>query len=171
MIFICVSQMIYKTQGDPNTIIAQADKKIDVIYQAPYEAHSAMEPLNCIAHYQGDKIELWGPIQAPDWVLDFISKEFKLPIDKVIVNMTFLGGGFGRKAFLDYPHEATMISKEIGAPVQVVWTREDDATQGPFRPGMSYRCRGVIKDGAISAVQFKIAGQNIGHMDSTERDK
>ena len=59
----------------------------------------------------------------------------------------------------------------MNAPVQVVWTREDDATQGPFRPGMSYRCRAVVKDGMINAVQFKIAGQNIGHMDSDDRTK
>ncbi len=54
--------------------------------------------------------------------------------------MTFLGGGFGRKAFMDYPHEAAVISRAIKAPVQVVWTREDDTTQGPFRPGMVYQC-------------------------------
>jgi len=163
--------IVFSVKGDPKSIIDKAAKKIDVIYQTPYQAHYCMEPLNCIAHYQKDKLEIWGPIQAPDWVQDYLSEQLKMPRENVMVNMTFLGGGFGRKAFLDYPHEATMISKEIGAPVQVVWTREDDATQGPFRPGMSYRCRGVIKNGAISAIQFKIAGQNIGHMDSTERDK
>jgi isoquinoline 1-oxidoreductase beta subunit len=120
-----------------------------------------MEPLNCTAYYQGDKIEVWGPIQAPDWVQSFLSDQFKLPAEKVIVNMTFLGGGFGRKAFLDYPHEAVLISKEIGAPVQVVWTREDDMTQGPHRPGMSYRGEGVIENGEISAFKFKVCGQNM----------
>jgi isoquinoline 1-oxidoreductase beta subunit len=157
--------IVFSTQGDPKTVIDQAAKKLDVIYQTPYEAHYCMEPLNCVAHYQKDKLEVWGPIQAPDWVQDYLSKKFDLPKEKTIVNMTFLGGGFGRKAFLDYPHEAVVISKELGAPVQVVWTREDDATQGPYRPGMSYRCRGVVADGAISAIQFKMAGQNIGHWD------
>lgn len=161
----------FSKQGDPKSIIDKAAKKVDVIYQTPYQAHYCMEPLNCVAHYQKDKLEIWGPIQAPDWVQDYLSEQLKMPREKVIVNMTFLGGGFGRKAFLDYPHEATMISKEIGAPVQVVWTREDDATQGPFRPGMSYRCQGVLINGAITAAQFRIAGQNIGHMDSTERGK
>jgi isoquinoline 1-oxidoreductase beta subunit len=123
-----------------------------------------MEPLNCVAYYQPDKLEVWGPIQAPEWVQDVISKEFSLPLEKVIVNLTFLGGGFGRKAFMDYPHEAAVISKEIGAPVQVVWTREDDATQGPYRPGISYRCEGVINNGEIDAFKVKLAGQNIGHM-------
>src|SRR6478609_438461 len=148
--------IVFKTQGEPDKIIAGAAKKLDVLYQTPYEAHAAMEPLNCVAHYQQDKIEVWGPIQAPDWVQDFLSKQFNLPQEKVIVNMTFLGGGFGRKAFLDYPHEAVLISKEINAPVQVVWSREDDMTQGPHRPGMSYRCEGVIKDGGIEAFKFRL---------------
>jgi len=160
-----------KKQGDPDTIIGKADKKIDVIYQTPYEAHACMEPLNCIAHYQENKLEVWGPIQAPDWVQEYLSKEMNLPLENVTVNMTFLGGGFGRKAFLDYPHEATMISKAIGLPVQVTWSREDDMTQGPHRPGMSYRCEGVITDGEISAFKFRMAGQNMDHFQDPDRTK
>jgi len=163
--------LVFSTQGDPAGTINKAAKKLDVIYETPYQAHYCMEPLNCVAWYQKDKLEVWGPIQAPDWVQNYLSDELKLPKENVIINMTFLGGGFGRKAFLDYPHEATMISKELGAPVHVVWTREDDATQGPFRPGVSYRCMGAISDGAINALQFKFAGQNIGHMESTDRSK
>lgn len=153
----------FKKQGDPNSILEKAGKKLDVVYQTPYQSHSAIEPMNCVAHYQGDKVEIWGPLQAPDWIQDHISKELKIPRENVIVNMTFLGGGFGRKAFTDYPHEAVMISKEVGKPVQVVWTREDDATQGPYRPGISYRCEGVVNDGVISAVKFRMAGQNNDH--------
>lgn len=163
--------LIFKQQGDANSMLSQAAKKIDVIYQTPYESHAAMEPLNCIAHFQNDAIEIWGPIQAPDWVQDFISKEFNLPIDKVTVNMTFLGGGFGRKAFLDYPHEATLISKQVGEPVQVVWTREDDITQGPYRPGMSYRCEGVVTNGKIDALKVRLAGQNMDNFQSDDRSK
>jgi len=161
----------FRKIGDPDSIIAHADKTIDVIYQTPYQSHSAMEPLNCVAHYQGDKIEIWGPIQAPEWVQEYISGQFNIAKEKVIVNMTFLGGGFGRKAFMDYPHEATLISKEMGAPVQVVWTREDDMTQGPYRAGISYRGQGVIENGEISAIKFKMAGQNIGHWRGGKKDQ
>lgn len=152
-----------KTQGDPTAIIAQAKDKLDVIYETPYQSHSCMEPINCIAHFQGDKVEIWGPVQAPNWIQDYLSKKLGLTKENVIVNMTFLGGGFGRKAMPDYPHEAAVISKEIGAPVQVVWTREDDATQGPYRPGISYRCEGVVENSGISAVKFRMAGQNNDH--------
>ena len=161
----------FKTQGDASGIIAKASKKIDVLYETPYQYHACMEPLNCIAHYQPDKLEIWGPIQAPEWVQDAISKEMGMDREKVVVHMTFLGGGFGRKAFMDYPHEASVISKEIKAPVQVIWTREDDATNGPYRPGITYRCEGVVDKGEISAFKVKLAGQNNNHWRGGPKDK
>jgi isoquinoline 1-oxidoreductase beta subunit len=76
--------------------------------------------------------------------------------------MTFLGGGFGRKAFLDYPHEAALLSRAVKAPVQVVWTREDDMTAGPFRPGMVYHCRAALGAmGNVEAFETRIAGQDM----------
>jgi isoquinoline 1-oxidoreductase beta subunit len=84
-------------------------------------------------------------------------------MEKITVNMTFLGGGFGRKAFTDYTTEAALISKAINAPVQVVWTREDDITQGPFRPGAVYECKAALNDGRIAAFQTKMATQNMDH--------
>lgn len=162
----------FKKQGDPDGLLSSAEKHIDVIYQTPYQSHSAMEPLNCVAHYQPDKIEIWGPIQAPEWVQDVISQQMKMPREKVIVNMTFLGGGFGRKAFMDYPHEATLISKEIGAPVQVVWTREDDMSQGPYRAGITYRCQGSVNSqGVVTALKFRMAGQNEDHWRGAKKDE
>ena len=161
----------FRKVGDPDSILQKAEKKIDVVYQTPYQSHSCMEPLNCIAHWQGDKLEIWGPIQAPEWVQDYISKEMNLPRENVIVNITFLGGGFGRKAFMDYPHEASVISKEMGVPIQVIWSREDDMTQGPYRPGISYRCEGVVTNGGISAFKVRMAGQNNDHWRSGDKTK
>lgn len=153
----------FKKQGDPDALLAKSSQKLDVIYQTPYQSHSPIEPLNCVAHYQGDKVEIWGPIQAPDWIQDALSEEMELKRENVIVNMTFLGGGFGRKAFMDYPHEAAVISKEINGPVQVVWTREDEMTQGPYRPGITYRCEASINNGNIDALKFRMSGQNNDH--------
>jgi isoquinoline 1-oxidoreductase subunit beta len=158
-------------QGDTQNIIEKPGQKIDVFYQTPYQSHSCMEPVNCVAHFQGDKLEVWGPIQAPDWIQDFVSKEMGLKRENVIVNMTFLGGGFGRKAFMDYPHEAAVISKEIGAPVLVTWSREDDMTQGPYRPGITYRGEGVIANGEISVFKMRMAGQNNDHWRNSDRTK
>lgn len=155
--------LLHKAQGNLTTALAKSEKQVEAVYETPYEAHSCMEPLNCVAHYQGDRCEIWGPIQGPDWVQSDISTWMGLKRENVVVNMTFLGGGFGRKAFLDYPHEAVVISKEIGAPVQVVWTREDDTTQGPFRPGAVYGCKAGISGGQIKAFDFKMAAQNMDH--------
>ena len=82
-------------------MIAQAQKKIDVIYETPHRSFA--EILNCIASYQKDKVEIWGTYPGAGLIQDDISKRMNLP-GKVIVNITFLGGGFGRKAFMDYPH-------------------------------------------------------------------
>lgn len=154
----------YKTKGDVNSILSKSSSVVEALYETPYESHSCMEPVNCTAHVAGDKCEIWGPIQGPDWIQDDLSKQLGIPKENVTVNMTFLGGGFGRKAFTDYPHEAAIISKEVKAPVQVVWTREDDMTQGPFRPGMIYQCRGALTDGGnIEAFETKMAGQNMDH--------
>jgi isoquinoline 1-oxidoreductase subunit beta len=153
----------FRTMGNSAKAYAKAEKKLEATYETPYQSHSCMEPLNCVANVTDDKCEIWGPIQGPDWIQQNISGHLKLPPEKVIVNMTFLGGGFGRKAFTDYPYEAVMISKEIKAPVQVVWTREDDMTIGPFRPGMVYQCRGVVTErGRMGAFETIMSGQNMG---------
>lgn len=152
-----------KTQGDFKYAFEKSEKKLEAVYETPYESHSCMEPLNCVAHVHDDKCEIWGPIQAPDWIQSDISRRLGLKMENVTVNMTFLGGGFGRKAFTDYTHEAVVISKAINAPVQVVWTREDDMTQGPFRPGAVYECKAGLRGESISAFQTKMAAQNMDH--------
>jgi isoquinoline 1-oxidoreductase subunit beta len=154
------------TKGDFDREFEKSSKKLEAIYETPYQSHSAMEPLNCIAHFKDNKCEIWGPIQAPDWVQKDVAPMLGIKPEDLTVNMTFLGGGFGRKAFLDYPHEAAVISKAVNAPVQVVWSREDDMSQGPFRPGMIYQCKGVVSEsGNIGAFETIVAGQNMGHQD------
>ena len=154
----------FKTKGNFKDAFEKANKKIEAVYETPYESHSCMEPLNCVAHFHDNKCEIWGPIQGPDWVQADVAPMIGLKSEDVTVNMTFLGGGFGRKAFLDYPHEAALISKTIEAPVKVVWTREDDMNQGPFRPGMVYQCKGGLYEGGrIQAFETIMAGQNMGH--------
>jgi isoquinoline 1-oxidoreductase beta subunit len=153
-----------RTKGNPTRALEKAEKKIEAIYSTPYESHSAMEPMNCVANVTDDSCEIWGPIQAPGWVQDDLMNVLKMPREKITVNMTFLGGGFGRKAFTDYTQEAALVSKEIKAPVQVVWTREDDTNQGPWRPGMMYRIEASLQpNGRIDAYKFRMAGQNMDH--------
>jgi len=161
-----------RTGGNAEGVFQKTEKKIETIYETPYESHSCMEPLNCTAHVQGDKVEIWGPIQAPDWIQQDVSSRLKIKPENVTVNMTFLGGGFGRKAFMDYTYEPVLLSKEMNAPVQVVWTREDDTTQGPFRPGAVYECKGSLSGGGrINSFAAKMAAQNMNWQWSPSPDK
>lgn len=143
--------------------LTNAAATIEAVYETPYQSHSCMEPLNCIADVKDDRVEIWGPIQEANWIQAELSERLRLSADKVVVNMTFLGGGFGRKAFPDYPVEAALISKAIKSPVQVLWTREDDMTIGPFRGGALYRCRGAVNtQKKIAALQVILASQYMG---------
>jgi isoquinoline 1-oxidoreductase beta subunit len=152
---------VSKKAGDIQEGLDKAEKKVEAIYQAPYQSHSCMEPMCCLAHVKEGKVEVWAPTQAPDWVQRDLGERLKMKPEDITVNMTFLGGGFGRKAFMDYTTEAVLLSKEAGAPVQVVWTREDDMTQGPFRPGALYKFNGGLSGGKISVLQLRFAGQNM----------
>jgi len=148
---------------------AKAVKKLEAVYETPYQSHSCMEPLNCIADVRDESIEIWGPIQEAVSIQEDLSERMKMPAANITVNMTFLGGGFGRKTIPDYPYEAVMISKEMKAPVQVVWTREDDMTLGPFRTGSAFACRGGLDaHGNISAFQAITASQPFG--EGTDKD-
>lgn len=160
-----------RSGGNADGVFERTENKVEAIYETPYEAHACMEPLTCTAHVQGDKVEVWGPIQGPDWVQRDICGRLKLDPENVKVNMTFLGGGFGRKAFTDYTYEPVLLSKEMNAPVQVVWTREDDMTQGPYRPGAVYECKGSIDGERINSFQAKMAAQNMDHQWSPNPDK
>jgi isoquinoline 1-oxidoreductase beta subunit len=160
-----------RSGGNADGVFDRTENKVEAIYETPYEAHACMEPLTCTAHVQGDKVEVWGPIQGPDWIQRDICGRLKLSPENVKVNMTFLGGGFGRKAFMDYTYEPVLLSKEMNAPVQVVWTREDDMTQGPFRPGAVYECKGSIDGERINSFQAKMAAQNMNHQWSPNPDK
>jgi isoquinoline 1-oxidoreductase beta subunit len=145
------------------TALKSSSATLEGIYETPYQSHSCMEPLNCIADVTDNRIEIWGPIQEANWIQADLSQRLNIPIENVTVNMTFLGGGFGRKAFPDYPLEAALISKEIKAPVQVMWTREDDMSMGPFRAASFYKCRGgVDAENKIHALQIISASQYIG---------
>ena len=158
-----------RPSGQFEVAFQNAAKKLEVVYETPYQSHSCMEPLNCTAHVQDNRIDIWGPIQEANWIQADLSERMGIPKEQVTVNMTFLGGGFGRKAFPDYPHEAALLSKAMKAPVQVVWTREDDMSLGPFRPGAFYACKGGIdNDGRMLAFQTITATQWIGQEWSSE---
>lgn len=122
-----------KKIGDIAAGKAKAAKTIDAVYYAPFLAHATMEPMNATADVRPDRCEVWSGIQAQMIVQGMVAKELGLPPEKVTVNNTLLGGGFGRRLG-EYVMDAVKLSKSIGKPVKVVWTREDDMHGDFYRP-------------------------------------
>lgn len=122
-----------KKFGDVAAGKAKAAKTIEAVYWAPFLAHATMEPMNATADVKADSCEVWSGIQAQMVVQGQIAKMLNLPPEKVKVNTTLLGGGFGRRLG-EYVLDAVFLSKNVGKPVKVVWTREDDMQNDFYRP-------------------------------------
>ncbi len=125
---------VIRNDGDFEKAHASAAKKIEAVYELPFLAHATMEPMNCTAHVRDGECELWAPTQVPAAAAESVAQALGIPRDRVKVHITFIGGGFGRRLIQDYAVEAALISREAGAPVQVVWTREDDIRHDFYRP-------------------------------------
>jgi isoquinoline 1-oxidoreductase subunit beta len=118
--------LVVRKEGDVDAALKSADKVIVGEYYQPHLAHVSMEPPVAVADVKGDKAEIWAPVQSPGGTREDVAKTLGIPEDNVTVNVTLLGGGFGRKSKCDFAIEAALLSKELGAPVKVQWTREDD---------------------------------------------
>ena len=150
----------HETKGDFADAYEQSAKTLEAEYQLPYLAHSPMEPMNMVAQVKGDQCEIWGPTQSPQWALGDLTQYLGIPEENIKIHVSFLGGGFGRRAFNDFIIEAVSIARQIDEPVKVVWTREDDTQQGPFRPGTMHQLQaGFNEQGAPVALKHKMIGQ------------
>jgi isoquinoline 1-oxidoreductase beta subunit len=117
---------VIRNIGDADAMFAKGGKIHEADYYVPLLAHASMEPMVALAEYKDGKATLWAPTQNPQAVQDIVSQELGIAKESVICNVTLLGGGFGRKSKPDYVAEAAVLSKKLGRPVKVVWTREDD---------------------------------------------
>ncbi|HET8965205.1 MAG TPA: xanthine dehydrogenase family protein molybdopterin-binding subunit, partial [Candidatus Acidoferrum sp.] len=143
---------IVRNDGDADSAVLSAAKKVEATYEFPFAAHATMEPMNCTVHIRPDSAEAWVPTQAPQWAQDTIAGVSKLPKDKIKVNTTLMGGGFGRRYMADFVMEAAQISKQTGKPVMVLWTREDDMQHDFYRPASYHHFSGAVNnDGSIAA--------------------
>jgi isoquinoline 1-oxidoreductase beta subunit len=117
---------VVRNQGDVDGALGNAAKKFSAEYYQPHMAHIAMEPPAALVNVAGDKVEVWAPVQSPYGTRQDVADKLGVPLENVKVNVTLLGGGFGRKSKCDFVLEAAILSKQVGAPVRVQWTREDD---------------------------------------------
>ena len=155
---------VRRKNGDVESAFKNAAKIIKAEYQCPFLPHSPLEPMNFFAHVREDGVELVGPTQTPDRARTEVAKLTGFPVEKVTVEITRQGGGFGRRLAADYAIEAAHVSKLVKAPVKVVWTREDDMTGGTYRPAVRYRFEAALdKQGQLIGYKLRGVGMNAGN--------
>ena len=149
-----------RKDGDPDSAFANASKVIEKTYEAPFLPHNTLEPMNFFAHVTNDKAELIGPIQTPESMRKSVSDLLGLPENKIKVVMTRMGGGFGRRLYGNFGLEAAAISQKAKAPIKLVYTREDDMTQGTYRPAYKMLYRAALDDNN-QLIGFHVRGAGI----------
>jgi len=146
-------------RGEVDTALSDATQVIEADYETPYLAHLPMEPMNCTAHVQANRCEVWVPTQAQTRAQQEAAQAAGLPQRAVTVNTTFIGGGFGRRLTNDYVGEAVRLSKAVKAPVQLVWSFADGLQHDHYRPTNYTRLRAALDDkGRVRAWQQRVAG-------------
>ena len=149
-------------EGDVEEALSAAKTVREAEYWAPLLAHAPMEPMNATVRIDGDRAEVWTGIQFPFAVPAIVSRVANIPADNVQFHQTYLGGGFGRRGTVSHLTEVAQIAVQSSKAVQLVWTREDDIQQGPFRPASLMRIKaGVDADGNLTAWDAMRAGANI----------
>ena len=149
-----------RLDGDPETAFKNAAQVIERTYNAPFLAHNCLEPINFFAHVTDEKALVAGPLQAPGWSEPTLAKLLNLPADKIEIQMTRMGGGFGRRAYGHYLYEAALISKKVKAPIKLVYSREDDMTYGIYRPMYTATYRAAL-DANKNLIAFHVKGGGI----------
>jgi isoquinoline 1-oxidoreductase beta subunit len=158
-----------RKDGNVDVAFKSAAKVVTAEYQCPFVAHSPMEPENFFAHVQGDKVELVGPTQTPDRARQETATLLGIPPENVTVEITRLGGGFGRRLRADYVIEAVEVSRAIKAPVKVTWSREDELTGGAYRPAVRYRFEAAL-DANNTMIGYKLRGVGMNAGNTTREN-
>ena len=137
-------ERIVRNDGDVDRAFAEAAYRLEAVYELPLLAHAPMEPMNCVADVRHNRCEVWAPTQNPEGARDVAARISQVPQDSVTIHVTRSGGGFGRRFYADFVAEATLLSKAAGAPIQVIWTREDDIQHDFYRPASYHLMRGSL---------------------------
>jgi isoquinoline 1-oxidoreductase beta subunit len=158
-----------RKDGDVDAAFKGAAKVITREYQCPFLSHAPLEPMNFFAHVREDGVELVGPTQTPEMARNEVAKLLGISPYQISLELTRLGGGFGRRLKADYVLEAAELSSIIKAPVKVIWTREDDLTGGSYRPAVRYRFSAAL-DANNNLIGYKLRGVGINAGNCTRED-
>jgi isoquinoline 1-oxidoreductase beta subunit len=140
------------SEGDATQALAASAKQLEAAYSYPFIAHATLEPQNCTAHFKDGKVEIWAPTQNPDAGRKIVAKTLGLTDADITIHMIRCGGGFGRRLMNDYMVESAWISREIGAPVKLLWNRPDDVQHDFYRPaGFHFFKAGLDSAGKLQA--------------------
>jgi len=154
---------VHRDVGDVDAALARAARVVEAEYVVPHLAHLTMEPLTALVHVRGSKVEVWAPTQSPMEAKAEVARVLGIPEGGITVHVTLLGGGFGRKSKPDFVGEAAFVSRAVGAPVRVQWTREDDIRHGYYNAVNAQRLRaGLDKAGKVVAWHHRTAFTPIG---------
>ena len=140
------SARVVRKDGNPEEAFKKAATIIERSYTAPFLAHSTLEPMNFFANVTADKAELAGPIQTPEFMEKSVAARLGLPLENIDIQMTRMGGGFGRRLYGHFVVEAAVISQKMNAPVKLIYSREDDMTSGIYRPAYHATYRAALDE-------------------------
>ncbi len=150
---------IRRKDGNPEAAFNSAAKIVERTFTAPFLAHNCMEPMNFFAHVTEEKAELIGPLQKPELTEQTLSARLGMPVEKIDIRMTRLGGGYGRRSYAHWLVEAALISQKMNAPVKLIYSREDDMTDGIYRPAYQAKFRaGLDSDNNLIAFHVNAGG-------------
>lgn len=161
--------VVRRKDGDVEAAFRQAAKVVKAEYQCPFIPHNPLEPMNFFADVRQDAVELVGPTQTPAAARSQVARLLSVPEDRIRLDITRLGGGFGRRLRNDYALEAAELSSIIKKPVKVTWSREDDMTGGVYRPAVRYRFEAAL-DGSGNLTGYRLKGAGINADNSTRED-
>ncbi|HEV7619698.1 MAG TPA: xanthine dehydrogenase family protein molybdopterin-binding subunit [Burkholderiaceae bacterium] len=151
-----------KKTGDAAAALGSAARTLNEEYESPLLAHATLEPMNFTAHYRNGKCLLIGPTQFQQGAQGAVAAALGIKPEDITLKTTFLGGGFGRRLELDFIVQAAQISKAVGKPVKLIWTREDDTTHDFYRPmALNRMAAGLDADGKTIAMTFQVTSQSI----------
>ena len=148
---------VHKTTGNVDDAMARAQRRLEAVYEVPFQAHATMEPMNCTAHVTSGRCEIWAPTQGMEMSHNVAMRVTGLAADGIVIHRTLLGGGFGRRLHADFLKQTLILAMAVQRPVKLIWSREEDMTHDFYRPAMLHHIAGAVDaSGAVASLAHRL---------------